>query len=305
MKVKKIGIVGGGVVGRAIRNAYSDKYNVRLFDIVSERSTHSLLDALNSDIVFLCLPTPQKPNSRELDLSAIEGFCCAHRGYRMNFVLKSTVPIGTTRRLAKEYDLPNLVHSPEFLTERTADEDAKNPKYLIIGCTEIDYREKPYVAFAEELTSLYVERYPYAHIHHVHSDESEAIKLMVNSFFAVKVAFFNEMRSLSDSMGLDWSRVINGIRGATPFINPAHTEVPGHDGKRGFGGHCLVKDLDQMAHHLVNSHLPLYVTSGASLRNKRFDRPDVCDITTIPQECDITTIPQEIGRAPAKKDGDA
>ena len=95
------------------------------------------------------------------------------------------------------------------------------------------------------------------------SDESEAVKLMQNGFSAVKIAFFNEMRCLADDRGLDWTRVMDGLL-AGGWINPAHTQVPGPDGKRGFGGGCLEKDLANLIDHFGYETL---VTRAAYRRN--------------------------------------
>ena len=70
----KLGIVGGGTVGRALARAFLEHADVRVHDRIKERSTHSITETLACDLVFLCLPTPRKEGSLECDLSAVEGF---------------------------------------------------------------------------------------------------------------------------------------------------------------------------------------------------------------------------------------
>lgn len=239
----RIGVVGGGVVGRATARTYLEwAEEVRVYDVVPERCTHRLDFVLACDIVFVCLPTPQQKESLECDLSVVEGFFWEYGRWNpvANYVLRSTVPIGTTRRLAENYCLPNLVHSPEFLTARCAETDALIPSRNIIGIPG-----NADVA-ARELAALYRQRFPGVDYHLMSSDESEAVKLFTNAFFAVKVAFFNEINELACHLNLDWDSVREGIL-SDGRITANHTRVPGPDGKFGFGGTCLPKDLAMLA----------------------------------------------------------
>ena len=248
----RVGIIGGGVVGRATARAFIEHVNeVRVYDVVKERRTHDLWQIVGSDacdLVFLCLPTPQKPGEMACDTSIIEGFFnemseryTSLKG--VNFVLRSTVPIGTTRKLCEKYHLPNLVHSPEFLTARCAIQDAQMPARNIVGIPRSPSGiKKEKQTCTGELIQLYSKRFPGVPVHVLTSDESEAVKLFQNSFFAVKVAFWNECRALSDKLGMDWERVLEAVL-ADGRIGHSHTKVPGPDGKRGFGGTCLPKDL--------------------------------------------------------------
>jgi UDP-glucose 6-dehydrogenase len=93
------------------------------------------------------------------------------------------------------------------------------------------------------------------------------VKLLQNGFFAVKVAYWNEARALADKLGLDWADVHGAVM-TDGRIHPSHTQVPGPDGCRGFGGTCLPKDLAQLVHHL---EAEAYVT-GAALHRNRHDR---------------------------------
>lgn len=251
----KLGIVGGGVVGRATARAYLEHaLEVRVHDIVPERSTHPIDDVLACDLVMICLPE-----------SAVEEFFSGHAGSNQNFVIRSTVPIGTTRRLAEWYELPNLVHSPEFLTSRCAVADAQMPARNIIG-----YPRFGRLGLGKELQELYKQRFPGVPLHCMTSDESEAVKLFQNAFFAAKVAFWNECRTLADHHGLDWRTVMDAIL-ADGRISPSHTQVPGPDGKRGFGGSCLQKDLDALIGQFDEADVARYVTWAAQERN-RYDR---------------------------------
>ena len=229
----KIGIIGGGVVGSATAKCYAATgHEVRVYDRLKSLSTHDLITTLESELVFVCLP--------ENCVDPFFDYNVPENRRHANYVLKSTVPIGTTRRLAKKYGLPNLVHSPEFLTERTAEYDAAHPRVNIVG--DAYFWTGP-SGCCGALSKLYVNTFPDVPLLCMSSNESEAVKLFTNTFFAVKVAAFNEFRCLADKLGLDWDTVVGGML-ADGRIHPMHTQVPGPDGKRGFGGRCLPNDLD-------------------------------------------------------------
>lgn len=244
-----IGVIGNGTVGHALSRCYMESHTVRVWDVVPEKATHSLNEVLRSDIVFLTLPTPQKAGSLECDLSTIEDFCNMLGGSvpNGNYVLRSTVPIGTTKALRKKYSLPNLVHSPEFLTARCAVTDAMLPARNIIGWKFAGKEWWECSPCGKILESLYLDRFPGIPVHTISSDESEAVKLFCNAFFATKIAFFNEINLLSEKMGLDWPTVLNGML-SDGRISHSHTQVPGPDGSYGFGGACLIKDLAMLGH---------------------------------------------------------
>lgn len=259
----RLGIVGGGTVGGATARAFTGHVEeVRVHDRLPERSTHTRREALECDLVLVCLPTPQASGSLECYTGHVETFFATVMGSQTNFVLKSTVPIGFTRQMRERFSLPNLVHSPEFLTARTADHDAANPVRNVIGFDEAFEDSND---CAERLESLYQSRFPGVPIYLMHSDESEAVKLFQNAFSAVKVACFNELRSLADKLGLDWDRVREALL-AGGWINPMHTQVPGRDGW-GFSGTCLPKDLASLVHQLQQNGLIASVCVGAHNRN--------------------------------------
>lgn len=260
---------------------------VRVYDVVKERATHTFTDALDCDLIFVCLPTPQESETMKCNVSYIHKFFKEDAKYdrTANYVLRSTVPIGTTRSISIAYDIPNLVHCPEFLTARCAMTDIQIPARNIVGVpnhkgvgesVEIDKYElrnaleecrggPPY--HDHPLRSLLIKRFPGVPLLLMSSDESEAVKLGLNSFFAVKVAYFNELYSLCANLGLNWEKVRAGIL-SDGRIAHAHTAVPGPDGKFGYGGTCLPKDVASLAHQLLTNELRADMTAGAYLRNE-------------------------------------
>ena len=237
--MKSIGIIGMGFIGKAIFNAFNLYTNVKGYDIDTKKSTHVFSKVIDSDIVFLCLPSPMCENG-DCDLSYINNTLklISEKNKRKDniFVIKSTVTTGATTKFEKKYKL-NLVHNPEFLSARTANIDFITATRTIIGGNN--------KANCDILQRLYEDRFPGINCLILSPEESETIKYFLNCFFATKITFFNEMRLLVNGLGLDWDNIIDGIL-SDGRIAMMHTDVPGHDGKFGFGGACFPKDINAL-----------------------------------------------------------
>ena len=264
--VKSVGVVGGGVVGHATARSYTEFCDVRVYDIDPRRSTDPLRKVLECDLVFVCLPTPMRADGA-CDLSYVELFFRDVLSKDTPFVLRSTVPVGTTKSLAEKHGL-DIVHSPEFLTARCALVDAQVPSRNIIGYGNVSGNAGNVCA------KLYAHRFPGVPLFRMASNSSELVKLICNAFFSTKIAFFNEMRDFSDATHCYWPAVIEAVL-ADGRIHPSHTNVPGPDGRRGFGGACLPKDLSSVVHQLVELDIPPMMTAAALDRNTldRFPPP--------------------------------
>lgn len=267
----KIGIIGNGVVGNATARTWMEHAEVRVYDKLPARRTHSWGEVTSCHVLFLCLPTPpliyssqETPSGvRGCDISAVDEVCLQlhHDAPDATIALRSTVPVGTTKRLRHDYGLLNLVHNPEFLTARCAVTDAQLPARNILGGEVIT---------GTDLRAMYETRFPGVPVHSITSDESEAVKLFQNSFFAVKVAFFNELYAYANQIGLNWQRVLEGML-SDGRIAHSHTKVPGPDGKFGFGGACLPKDLANLVCSMNDAGVSPFVGNAAHVRNQ-FDR---------------------------------
>jgi len=228
-----IGIVGNGFVGNAVHQNLKDKVSCKVFDVDENKSPNTLDDVLLQKFIFVCLPTPMKI-SGECDLSILDNFFQnLPQDVEGTFVIKSTVPIGTTKKYSKDY---KVIHNPEFLTARNAVEDFKNSERNIIG-GERELCEK----FAEFFHSIF------PHIPNIitTSDESETIKYFSNTFLSLKVAYFNKMYDFCEKLDMNYETVCNGVT-SDSRIGKSHSKVPGIDGDRGFGGTCFPKDLNSL-----------------------------------------------------------
>ena len=125
-----IGIVGNGFVGNAVYQNLRDKVCCKVFDVDKNRSFNTLNEVINQDFIFVCLPTPMRMDG-SCDLSILDNFFENLPDNLIGtFVIKSTVPIGTTKKYTERH---NVIHNPEFLTARNAVEDYSKSERNIVG----------------------------------------------------------------------------------------------------------------------------------------------------------------------------
>jgi UDPglucose 6-dehydrogenase len=227
---------------------------------MEERRTHEIEEVLLSHLVFICIPEGE-----------LEGFFrdIPDNERQNHFVIKSSCPVGLTRKLYEIHGLRNVVHCPEFLTARCAEIDAQIPSRNIIGLPGNDLPQENETGY--RLAHLLKQRFPGVALLWMTSDESEAVKLFLNAFFATKVAFFNEIQAFCEKKGLDWNLVLSGIL-TDGRVSPFHTRVPGPDGRYGFGGACLPKDLQQAIRLLLEAGQDPHILQAAYTRNLTVDR---------------------------------
>ena len=232
----KVGVIGNGFVGESQAYAFSPVADVKIFDVNPVKATHTLLEVLSQDFIFVALPTPMKENG-EQNNSYIENFFSNIGLYNTNaiFILKSTVLPGTTKLLNEKYNF-NIVFCPEFLTEKTAKLDMLTQSRVVIGGDK---------QHTEKVLELFKARFGQKHYILTDTTTAEFIKYMANTFLAVKVSVVNEFYRMSKVLGVNWSDALEGFV-SDPRIGNSHTNVPGHDGKLGFGGTCFPKDINAL-----------------------------------------------------------
>jgi len=244
-----IGQIGFGFVGGALHRSL-EKNGVKTLVYDKFQKIGSVDILLNTDVIFLCLPTPYV-EGHGLDLSAIienlKALC--EKGYDGLVVIKSTVEPGVTESLGSRFESLHLCHNPEFLTARTADEDFHNQEHIVLGHNK---RPEALMEKVEHLHDFFRQHYPEADISVCHSIESESMKLFSNNFYAMKVQIFNELYFLCQKRGIDFS-VVKDLMIKNGWINPMHTMVPGPDGQPSYGGACFPKDTKALSHFMKTS----------------------------------------------------
>lgn len=232
----KLGVVGQGYVGSAIKIGFEGFYDIETYDKFDKEKSSCDLNTMteNCDIIFVCVPTPMKKNG-SCDTSIVESVIkdIDKSQRKLIVVIKSTVPPGTTNKLNKKYKRLSIIFNPEFLTEANFIEDFKNQTRIILGGTRKG---------TNKLRQVYGLVFPKAHIIKTGSITAEMIKYLTNTFLSTKVSFANEMYLLCEKLGIDYDKVVEYAT-LDDRLGVTHWNVPGPDGDYGFGGHCFPKDL--------------------------------------------------------------
>jgi len=237
----KIGFIGQGFIGKNYANDFEERgLTIVRYDIESYADNKEKIK--DCDIVLIAVPTPTTPDG--FDYSILKAVLPLV-GKGKIAVVKSTIQVGTTKKLQELNPDIIVMHSPEFLTEKTAAEDARHPDRNIIGITDIN--NKDLHAKAKTVLSV-LAKAPYNKI--VQVENAEMTKYGGNCWFYFKIIFMNILYDLAEKHGLDYE-VIKENMAHDLRIGPTHLAVL-HQGRvdidqkpgRGAGGHCFIKDFE-------------------------------------------------------------
>ena len=256
-----IGIIGKGFVGSAVEHGFScnSKFKaiIRVYDKNPILSTHSLSETINhSEIIFLSVPTPANPDG-SINTQIVENILFEINDCIKNdciILLRSTLIPGSTQLFSEKFPKLNLVFNPEFLREKSANDDFINQSRVVLG------GEKK---LTNRIAELYNWRFQNSvPIIQTNFQTAELIKYMNNCFLATKVSFMNEMNLIASKINVDWDKAVEGFIG-DPRVGTSHVNVPGSDGKLGFSGSCFPKDLQAIIHFAESMDVDTKVLKGA------------------------------------------
>src|SRR3990167_2102839 len=237
--MKTISIIGSnGFVGAILKRYYPD---AKGYDLIGEHD--ALEDVLRQDIIFIAFLT--KDNSG----MAIEDYAHKAPDWRI-FIIKSTFVPGTCDLLQRNFPQHFFIYNPEFLTEMTAWEDFTKPQFQILGCPQQS------LSLVHEIFTIL----PDAPIRRVISPlDAEILKHSFNSYYALKVTWFNQLYDACNQAGSDYETV-REIMVKNHWVGDSHSVI-WHKGYRGYGGKCLSKDpkaLAKAANFPLINHIEQY-----------------------------------------------
>lgn len=260
----KITVVGSGYVGISLSALLAQHNSVCVLDIDKNRvdrinkrkstvkdsaieeffetkeldifATHDSSEAYSgSNFIIIATPTDYDPVKNHFNTSSVD--YVVDEAHKKNpkalKIIKSTIPVGHTKKLQKKYETDRIIFSPEFLREGVALKDNLYPSRVIIGSYLDEAKDFAILllnaAIKKDIEVLYME-----------SNEAEAVKLFANAYLAMRVSFFNELDTYAMSNELNTKDIIDGIcldeRIGNGYNNPSF----------GYGGYCLPKDTKQL-----------------------------------------------------------
>ena len=266
----KIAVAGTGYVGLSIAILLSQHHNVYAVDILQEKvdlinagkspiqdeyiekylkekdldlkaTTDAKKAYSNADFIIIATPTNYDSKKNFFDTSAVENVIdlalkCAPDAI---IIIKSTIPVGYTKKIREQTGCKNILFSPEFLRESKALYDNLYPSRIIVGT---DMNDNNLVDAAHVFARLLQEGAIKENIDTLFMGftEAEAVKLFANTYLALRVSFFNELDTYAEMKGLNTKEIIDGVcldpRIGTHYNNPSF----------GYGGYCLPKDTKQL-----------------------------------------------------------
>ena len=232
----KIGIIGYGVVGKAAEKTFLEKYEVIKFDKYFHYDSFDSL--LLCDFVFIMVPTPFDCKKNKVDDSAVtESLESLEKlGYDKIVVIKSTILPGSCEKYSATYNL-NIVFNPEFLREsQNPNKDFKTQHTVVIGTDNSSTYESVKEMFSQVL--LAETKYYFTT-----TIEAEMIKSAQNTMLASRVALANVIFDTCREYEVDYEKIKKIAFDSFDLLGPHMVQVPGPDGKQGFGGKCLPKDI--------------------------------------------------------------
>lgn len=266
----KIAVAGTGYVGLSLAVLLSQSQTVYAYDVNAEKiskirhhqspiqddliekflTTKNLnLSATidykaaysDADFVIVAVPTNYNPEKSFFDTSIVESSISQIISVNPKavIVIKSTIPVGYTKKISQTFKGSRILFSPEFLRESKALYDNLYPSRIIVGTDLSNPRMVESATIFGNLLKANSVRQD-AEVKIMSSTEAEAVKLFANTFLALRVAFFNELDTYAIVKGLDSKSIIDGIcldpRIGGFYNNPSF----------GYGGYCLPKDTKQL-----------------------------------------------------------
>ena len=249
--------MGTGMVGGALdRYFQTNQIHAKLYDPPKGLDDVGVLR--EAEVIFVAVPTPFYLDGSGFDDSFLRAAVEAIPVPGKTIVLKSTILPGTTEHFQELYPDHRFLFNPEFLSETTVDQDMQHPNRQLVGFTAQSRRDA-------ELVMGLLPRANFEKI--VPAKVAEMVKYFGNAFYALKVAYANQMYDLCEAMHIDYDLVKDCAK-AEPWMGTMHLEIF-HKGYRGYGGKCLPKDTRSIIQLAAKEGIDLSILKQAEEYNTR------------------------------------
>lgn len=236
----KILFVGYGYVGSAVGSIFNESEKIIVDPKINNNSIVGLVGE-KFDCVIVSVDTPKNKNASIINSVLIDlNYYIARDNPNLPVLIKSTTNPYYMQGVEETLTNLKIAFSPEYLAGRNNITDFKNQKFLIIGSN--------HDSVAKSFGRMFLDRHPsLKKVHYTDLMTSILVKYAENAFLATKVTFMNEMYNIHKKLSCDSTFEEFGyLLGLDERIGHSHTHVPGWDGKYGWGGHCLDKDVDEL-----------------------------------------------------------
>ncbi len=245
----KVSIIGHGFVGKALELGLNDNIEKLIIDPIYKNNI-SEISNFNPSIIFICVPTPMYDDGNQ-DLNILNNVLAELKNTdtESSIVLKSTVLPSGIQNIENLF--PEIVYNPEFLTEKNSVNDFINADQIILGGKR-DNTSKISL-FYKKHTKCITNNYIFTDL-----ITASFVKYAINCFLASKVIFFNELNQLfiNSDTNEKWENFLD-MMSSDSRIGDSHMQVPGPDGRYGFGGACFPKDAEAFYKYSVLMESPL------------------------------------------------
>jgi len=254
--MSKVAIVGYGFVGKATEYFFQTHVKKRPKILIHDpKLGHKIKSWKGVEYAFICVPTPligsRRAQRRRLDTEIVDEVCKKVAPKVNRIVIRSTIGPDQTAKYTTNH---GAVIWPEFLREKHWKEDVDNPDLpMVVGGYQMEHFIKLIKCHKKMWT--------------VTPEEAAMMKIARNAALAVKVGLANEFKNICDGWDMNYNNIA-AFLSLDPNLGKTHWNVPGPDGKVGFGGTCLPKDLTHTSSLCYNSDNILKVAVDANKRRR-------------------------------------
>lgn len=261
----KVGIIGLGVVGGALNQLCSIK-SIPTWVYDKKFTSDPPQELYHCDLIFLCLPTPTRDDGTQ-DIGALWEVCehLEKNQVKCPVVIRSTVLPITCAKLAGTFKTLDIVHNPEFVREKYALEDLLTQKSVLIGGGTL-MANNTVKDFWKRITPGALINGDIGGGRYLSATATEMAKYIHNCLLAIKVSACNDIYALCHVAGVPYAEAM-AAAASVGVIGENHTQVPGPDGKFGYGGMCFPKDMNALSKKAEHAGIQIPTIDGAIKTN--------------------------------------